>query len=499
MSFSAFLEGTSLLFGWPLFGWMLFGVVVGIFFGALPGVGSNLGIAISIPLTIPLEPLSAIIFLIGIYSGAAYGGSVASILINVPGSAANAATTIDGYPMSKQGKAIDALSIGAVASVLGGSIAVITLIVIAPVITLIVLAFGSAEYFLIAILGIAMIAIVTRQGSLMKGIVTGMFGFLLTTIGFAPLSGDYRYVFGRLELSDGISFIAVLLGLFAVAEMVKLSTEMGGIAEDDEGFTGSRKDGLLHVLRNPVRTIKSSYIGMGIGAVPGAGAATSNFVSYVEELRSSDDDPDSYGQGNPNGVLASEAANNGTVAGSLVPTLAFGIPGSGSTALLLGALLLHGLRPGPMMFSDNIHLTYAMFVGLLIGNVVIILLGLTLITSFGDWFTRIDTNRIIPIILVLCVLGTYSLRNNWLDVITVVGIGIFGYYWLRYNFPIIPFVLGVVLGPIAEENLFRSMQISGWDPTYFLTRPLSVLLIILTLLILFGPVIKTYWERETQT
>ncbi|AGB35903.1 tripartite tricarboxylate transporter permease [Natronococcus occultus] len=480
--------------------WLLAGVLIGIVVGGLPGLGPPLGMAIILPLTLPLDPANAIILLVGVYSGSMYGGSIAAILINTPGVSSSAATMFDGYPMSQQGRAATALAISATASALAGLLTITVLILFSPALIEMVLAVGTPERFLVAILGLAMITVVTR-GSFAKGILAGVAGLLVTTVGIAPMSLDQRYS-ETMYLYDGIDFVAVLIGLFAIAEMMKLAGQEGGIAKgevtiDRAGIT----EGITSTINHPITVFKSANIGMIVGAIPGAGATVSNFVAYSEAVRSSSD-PDSFGSGNEIGVIASEASNNGTVAGSLVPAISFGIPGSSSTAVLIGGLLMHDLRPGPSMFdpSGELTLTYTMLLALLVGNVVILLFGLSMVTRLG-YLTKIDTDYIIPMVVVLSFLGTYALRINPIDILTVIVFGVIGFYMVRYNYSVIAFVLGVVLGDIAEENLYTALQLSDGSYMIFINpfeygRWLSLILSILIVALVFGPFVKRWWENR---
>jgi len=489
MAVDAFIEGLSIAVSWPVIGFMALGLLLGIVLGALPGIGSPVGMAIVLPLTLPLDATPAIILLVAIYSGAMFGGSIAAILINAPGTESAAATTLDGYPMSKNGLAKNALAIATTASALNGFLAAIVLVLISPILIQVVLAFGSPEYFLLAILGISLITIVT-EGSIVKGLIAGALGLMISTIGTAILTARPRYTFGQFGLYDGIDFVAALIGMFAFAEMMKLAAKKS-ITDADIEIAGSIREGIRTVFKYPKTTLKSGLIGMGIGMVPGSGATTSTFVAYAEEARSSAADG-KFGEGDPRGVIAPEAANNPTVSGSLVPTLSFGIPGSGSTAVLLGGLLMHGLRPGPVLFGDQLQITYALFISLFLGNVLILFVGLTLI-PYASRITQLDTNIIIPMVIVLSYAGAFTLNRNWFDVGAVVLLGILGYYMVKNNYSIIAFVLGIVLGPIAEENFFRSLQISGGEYTIFIdpiNQPLSFILSIAIFAILFGPFLK---------
>ncbi len=494
MPVEAFFEGLSLALSWPVIGYMVVGLLLGIVLGALPGIGSPVGMAIVLPLTLPLDATSAIVLLVAIYSGAMFGGSIAAILINAPGTESAAATTLDGYPMSKNGLAKNALAIAATASAFNGFLAAIVLILISPVLIQVVLAFGSPEYFLLAILGISLITIVT-EGSIVKGLVAGALGLMISTIGTAILTARPRYTFGQFGLYDGIDFVAALIGMFAFAEMMKLAAKKS-IADADIEISGSIRDGVRTVFAYPKTLLKSGFIGMAIGMVPGSGATTSTFVAYAEEARSSSADG-KFGEGDARGVIAPEAANNPTVSGSLVPTLSFGIPGSGSTAVLLGGLLMHGLRPGPTLFGEQLQITYALFISLFLGNVLIVIVGLTLI-PYASRITQLDTNILIPMVIVLSYAGAFTLNRNWFDVGAVILLGILGFYMVKHNYSIIAFVLGIVLGPIAEENFFRSLQISGGEYTIFINpigQPLSFLLSLMIVAILVGPFLKPKLEE----
>ncbi|WP_144900781.1 tripartite tricarboxylate transporter permease [Halobellus captivus] len=484
VTFGSLFQALEVVFSWPTLGWLLIGTIIGIVIGAIPGLGPNLGMAVLLPLTFRLNGIDAIIFLICIYLGSVYGGSVPAILVNTPGTAGAAATTLDGYPMARLGRAKEALVVSATSSAIGGILAGITIILISPLLVAVVLLFGSPEYFLVALFGLSLIAVVSK-GSMVKGLTVGAFGLLISTVGYPIATGSPRYTLGIIELYDGISFVAVLIGVFAVGEMIKLSAEEGSIARENFDLGGPIMPGFRIVLSNTRTLLKSSFIGGIVGAIPGSGASISNFVAYVEALRS-DEDSESYGEGNPRGVMASEGANNATVFGALIPTLSFGIPGSGSTAILLGGLLMHGIRPGPALFAENLYITHSIFIGLLVASVFILLVGLAFLPRLV-YFTKIDTNYLIPIVLTLSIVGAIGLRNNWIDVLTVIVFGIVGFYMREFDFPIIAFVLGVVLGPIAEENLVRSLQISGGSLDIFWSSPLSILLILLTVASILSP------------
>lgn len=486
------LEAAAIVLSFPAIIWIVMGIALGTLLGAIPGIGAAIGIAILLPLSIQMDGGLAIIFFVSMYLGGMYGGSIAAILINTPGTAAAAATTLDGYPLSKQGLAVNALTLSAIASAMGGLIAIVILIGISPFLTTILLSFGSPEYFMVAVLGLSMITVIAR-GSMAKGLMMGAFGLLISTVGLSEVGGAVRYDMGLRLLFDGIDFVAVLIGLFAITEMFKLASREGRISEDESEMTGSRRGGISGIMRRPVTVLKSSLIGLGIGAIPGAGASVSNFVAYGEAMRAAAD-PDSFGEGNERGVISAEAANSATVAGSLIPTLSFGIPGSGTTAVLLGALLMHGFRPGPTLFTEEAVTTYSFFIALIVGNFFIALLGLAVI-AYAGYITKINTDYIIPIVIPLAIFGGFAMRETMLDIITVVLFGILGYYMVKYDYSIIALVLGVVLGPIAETNLHRSLQISDGSYLVFVQRPISLLMVIATVAIIFGPFAKAQYEQ----
>lgn len=467
---------------------ILLGLIIGIIVGALPGIGATVGMAILLPLTIVLEGVDAIIFLVTIYNGAMYGGSISAILFNVPGTPAAAASTFDGYPMAQQGKAIDALTISATASAIGGFVTQLLLLILIPFLVMFILLFGSPEYFLMTILGIVLI-IVVQQGSLVKGITAGAMGLLLTTIGIAPILPEQRYTFGMIAMYDGLDFVAALIGVFAVAEMFLLSKQEGGIAEQGVELTGNMISGVKTVVAHPLLLLKSAIIGLLVGTLPGAGGEVSNFFAYAEAARGKVENGIEFGEGNILGVIAPESSNNATVAGALIPTLSFGIPGGGATAVLLGGLLMHGIVPGPDLFTEDIYIPYSIIVALLISAVLIFVLGMTIIRYAGI-ITKFDTNYIIPVIIVLSILGSFALRQNWVDVITVLVFGYIGYLMKIHNYSFIAFVLGMILGNLAETNFHRSLRIGGDSPLVFVRSPLSVLIIILILVLLFGPYIQ---------
>ncbi|WP_436348602.1 tripartite tricarboxylate transporter permease [Natronorubrum sp. FCH18a] len=483
----ALSQGVSLIFSWPTIGFVILGLLIGIFLGMIPGIGPAVGMTLALPFTVVVDGVTAFVLLMGMYMGGTYGGSISAILMNVPGTAASAASTFEGYPMSRQGYALNALAISATASAIGGAIALIILVAVTPIVIEIVLAFGSPENVIVAFFGLAMITVVAR-GSLVKGITAGMIGILLSTVGLAGTGTDLRYTFDTIVLYDGVNLIAVILGLFAVAEMIKLSGESGQIAQGDSELEGSVSEGILEVFSRPKAVLKYALLGTIIGFIPGAGGSVANFISYSEAVRSGEQD--TYGEGNPHGLIATETSNNSAIVGALLPTLSFGIPGSVLSAILLGALIMHGIQPGPALFGSDLNITFSFYVALAIGTgIVIPVVGLLVVTRFGA-LTKVDTKYIIPVVVVLSLFGTYAIRYNWFDVPTAIVMGIFGIFMSKHNYSLIALILGMILGPIAENNLNRTIQLSDGSLWIFVENPISFLMILGTIFFLVLPIIN---------
>jgi putative tricarboxylic transport membrane protein len=469
-------------------------ILSGIIIGAIPGLGPVVGMTVILPVTLLVDPSLALVILTGIYAGSMYGGSIPAILINTPGTASAVATTIDGYPMSRAGQAMMAISLATMSSTLGGTMGFLTIILITPFMIEFLLLFGSPEYFLMTILGISLIGYIST-GPLLKAVIAGAFGLSITTIGVAPTASDVRFTFEILSLYSGIHYVATILGLFAIAEMMKLSIKKGSISEEEFELEGNIISGIKQALSHPIAIIKGGIIGMGIGALPGAGASVATFVSYGEASSSKKEGDEEFGEGNPLGVISVESANNAAVGGSLVPTLAFGIPGSAASAIVLGGLIMHGVIPGPELFSSDLDITYTLLIALLLGNVVILVTGLSAISYLGI-VTKIDTDYIIPVVIVLALLGVLLIRENFIDVIAVFVFATIGYYMIRYGYSPIAFVLGVVLGPIMESNLHRSVQLTDRIYMLFFNSYVSILITLVILLTVIGPTISSKFNNK---
>jgi putative tricarboxylic transport membrane protein len=472
------------------------GFLIGAIGGAMPGIGGPLVLTLMMPFTIGMTPESAMILLIGAYTGGQYAGSIPSILINTPGNSSSAAAVFDGYPLAKQGEGVTAIAVSATASGIGSILGGILLISIAPLLMALVLLFGSPEFFMLGVVGLAVIVSISR-GSLIKGLIAGALGALVASVGTSLIRAQPRYTMGVPELYDGINLVAAFIGVFAVAEMMRLAGQKGGAITAALSKTGSRIKGILWTLKEWVTLLKSTAIGIALGVVPGEGGTVAAFVAYGEAKRSSKE-PERYGKGHPGGLVACDAANNSVISGSLVPTLAFGIPGSNQAAILLAALMLHAVRPGPNMFGDEIVLTYTMILAVIVGGVVTLALGIGLAKQLG-LLSLVPTAILIPCVIVISMLGAYVLAFNWVLAVQALVFGIIGYTLIRFGFSVVPFILGLILGPLAELNLSRTVQLSGDTNVvlFILQRPLSLILFVIVLILLFSDPLKRHvpWKR----
>lgn len=467
---------------------LLIGLFISLVFGVVPGLGPLMVIILIIPLLDLFSTPIALLLLGSTFVVSTYGGSISAILMNIPGTTSSAVTTLDGYPMSKRGEAITAIAISTSSSMIGGLLSVTIILLATPLLAEFILLFGSPEYFMLTMLGIAVIAAISR-GNLLKGLIAGFFGIMITSIGFAQVSGEVRYTFGILYLYDGIQYIPAIIGIFAITEMSRLAGRGDQIAESAE-LLGTVKQGLKETFGRWQTLLRSSLIGLFVGVIPGAGGTVANFVSYGAAVSSGDEKKDEhdFGDGNPAGVIAAEASNNAMVPGSLVPMLTFGIPGNATTALMIGALLFIGIRPGPTLFARDINLVYLMYTGVIVGS--LFLLVMYFLAPYFGKVTVTDKSILIPLALSLATISVYALRFSYGDLVQLFAFGVLGYAMVKYNYSVISFTLGIILGPITEKNLFRSLQLSGGSLDIFVTRPLSLMLLLLSLLIVLSPYIK---------
>jgi putative tricarboxylic transport membrane protein len=460
-------------------------VAVGIIIGALPGLTATMGVALLLPVTFGMEPVTGILLLVGVYFGAIYGGSITAILLRTPGTPSSAATALDGYPMTVKGQAHKALTISTLSSTIGGVLSVIVLILVAPQLAEFALKFSAPETFALALFGLAIISSISGN-SVLKGLIAGFVGLLIATIGIDPIGGFPRFTMGSTNLMGGVSYIPVLIGLFAAAEAFRSVEDIfksGLIFNTIEKvkLKWAEFKSLIWVI------LRSTGIGTFIGMIPGAGGDIASFLSYNEAKRFSKK-PKEFGNGNPEGVAASEAANNACTGGAMIPLLTIGIPGDAVTAVMLGALMVQGLQPGPLLFTNHGGIVYTLFIGMLLANLLLLFYGLLGIRIFTKILT-IPKVVLTPSILVLCIVGSYALGNNLFDVWVMLISGIIGYFMFRYDFPVSPVILALILGPMLEANLRRSLVLSDGNISILFTRPISLTLIILAIITLFYPLI----------
>lgn len=449
---------------------ILAGTVLGLFVGAMPGLSATMAIALLLPLTFSMDPATGISMLASLYLAAMYGGSIAAILLRTPGTPAAAATVIDGYPLAAKGQAGKALGVSLTSSFIGGSISVIGLMTIAPTLGKVVLEFGPVEMFSVAVLGITIIAALS-QGSTIRGLFSGAIGLLLAMVGMDVTTGTPRFTYGMMNLFEGVPFTVALIGLFSIPQAIRLIQSDTGIQK----LVSKVSDRMLptwvefkHLLPNMLR---SGVIGMFTGLVPGAGGDTACWFAYNEAKRFSKH-KEKFGTGFIDGIAAPEAANNAVVGGALVPTIALGIPGSSSTAVLMGALMVHGILPGPTLMTEYADVTYTLIWAVLFANVALFVVGLAF-TRVSVYVTQIPNNVIAPIIVVLCVIGSFAINNSVFDVGLMLVFGMIGYVFDRLRIPTAPMVLGLILGPLLDGSLHQALLIGDDDYMVFLQSPVS--------------------------
>lgn len=463
---------------------MLLSTIIGIIIGILPGLGPTFALALFLPLTFSMKDAPALIFLAALYSSTVYGGAISAILLNVPGTPGSVATCFDGYPLARQGKAGLAITAITVGSVISGIIGTLGLIYTAPLLAQVSLLIGPSEYFLLALLGLSLVAIASK-GDTIRGLAMGGLGLLLSFVGRDTVSGALRFTFGSMNLEGGIGFVPVSIGVFAIAQALIMAEEGGTISQEMTKVTGGILDGIKAVLRHWLTVVRSAILGLLIGIMPGIGISISNFVAYLVEKRLAKDS-DTFGSGNIRGVLAPESANKATVAGELVPAFALGIPGGATSALFLIAMTVHGIQPGANLFNSNATLMSTVYWALLIAGVPIFLVGV-----FGAKYmakvTRVPNSVLVPIIIILSILGALSYQNSLFDVLIAVIFGIVGYILSKRRYPVACLVLGMVLGPLAESNFQRAMLLSDNSFSIFVTRPASLVILVIIIASLVLP------------
>lgn len=469
-SLGAMLSSPSIM------GMMLLAVLIGLVVGVTPGIGGRLSIALAIPFVYGMDKVAGAVFLLTMHAVNGTSGQISSIMFGVPGDGDDAATTIDGYPMAKKGEAGRALGASITASGVGGILGAVVFALMIPVLEPVVLAFSPAEFFLLAILGITFIAFLAGGDNIFKGIIVGLFGMMLATVGMDPTTGIARYSGDFLFLWDGLSLVTAVLAIFAVPEMIALGTRGGsisGVSKDTAKFSWRQLiDGALEVPRHWWLVIRTSIIGAVIGIIPGLGGSAAAWMCYGHAVQTSKT-PERFGHGAVEGVIAPETASNAKEGGSLLPTLFFGIPGSSGMAVLMGAFLILGIQPGPAMLTENLPLVWTLIWALVVGNIIAIFI-LFFVVRWAAMLTFVNGLILVPFILTLVVVGAYVSEGQWQNLVILAILSAIGYGLLKADWPRAPFVIGLVLGKIAEESLNKALGL--WGPSFFL-RPLSLVLI----------------------
>lgn len=481
IDFQDILQGFANIASWQGLFYIALGTFVGLIFGCVPGLSGSTAVALFIPITYVLEPNIAIALLMGIIMGGVSGGLISTILLNIPGTAASFATTFDGHPMAMRGEAGKALGTGIVFSFLGGLISMIALLFLSPMLADFALNFGSREYFAISLFALTMVASMSN-GNMVRGLISGCLGAIIAMVGIAPIDTTYRFTFGSSNLTAGFSLIAVLTGSYAVAEVMKnakASRNKEKIEVCSYKFKGFGFTWREFIKQIP-NSLRSAVIGIGIGILPGIGASTSNLVSY-QVAKDTSKYPEKFGTGIMDGIVASETANNACAGGALIPLLALGVPGDVASALLLGALTLQGIQPGPLLFTTNPDLVFTVFASLMVANVVMIVLARCGMKVFVKLLS-VSKAVLMPMVLILCCVGAFSNSHNPFDIVMLGAFGVFGMIMQKLEFPITPLIIGYIVGPMCELNLRRALVIGDGQISYLFSSWIAIGFYAITLL-----------------
>jgi len=492
--FTYLMQGAEVAFQPMNLMFCFLGVLMGTLVGVLPGLGPTAAIALLLPVSFHIPPVSTIIMLAGIYYGAMYGGSTTSILVNMPGEAASVVTCLDGYQMAKQGRAGPALGIAAIGSFIAGTIGIIGIMLLAPPMAQLALAFGPPEYFSMMLMGIVII-IYMSSGSILKDFMTAVFGLLLGTIGMDSIAGTQRLTFGILELSDGIGFIPAVMGLFGISEIlmnVERFVPTTLVTEKVKNLLPTKQD--LKESIAPI--IRGSFLGFLIGVLPGPAPVISTYSSYAMEKKLSKT-PEKFGTGYIAGVAGPESANNAASSGAMIPLFTLGIPANSVIAVLLGAFMIHGLQPGPMFISKYPDIFWGTIVSMYLGNAMLLILNLPLIPLWVK-VLKVPYPILFPLILIFCLIGVYSLNFSQVEIALMTGFGVLGYFMRKFKFEMAPLILALVLGPMMESNLRLALLLNQGDLSVFVTKPISAFFVAVSGLLILSTMIPSIRNRRSQ-
>jgi len=486
------LHGFSLAISLKYLMFCLAGVLIGQIVGILPGIGPSAGISILLPLTFGGDPIGSMIMFSGIYYGSQYGGTLTSVLIKIPGESSSVMTSIDGYELARQGRAGPTLGVAAVASFVAGTVGVIALMVAAPTLSKLALLFGPAEYFALVLLGLTSLALV--GGAILKGLAMGALGILLATIGVDPQLGNPRFTFDQIWLLDGIEFLVLAVAFFGVGEVLAQAIDPNLKKPANPVSIGYAYPTKEDWNKSKWPTVRGGLIGFVIGVLPAAGATIASFIAYAVEKKVSKT-PEKFGKGAIEGVAGPEAANNSAAAGAMVPMFALGIPGSNTTAVMLGALIMFGLRPGPAMFDSNPEFVWTVMASMYVGNVMLLIVNMALVGLFV-YMLRTPYGLMYPVILCLCIIGVYSQSNSMDDLWVMLVFGLIGFFMRKYDYPAAPLVLGLVLCPLFENALRQSFTLSQGAIWPVISRPITATLLLITAVIIFSPLLVKLFSKK---
>jgi putative tricarboxylic transport membrane protein len=476
------------------------GCIAGTFIGMLPGLGPISAIALMIPITYGFDPASGMILMAGVYYGAIFGGSTSSILVNAPGVAGPVATSFDGYPMAQQGKAGKALAIAAVASFAGGTVAAVLLMIAAPLLAKVSLSFQSPDYLMLMILGLTAVSAFASRGNVVQALIATVIGLMLSTVGTDPSAGIQRFTFGSLDLVDGIGFLLLAMATFALSEAL-MSVLKTGARASEEVAHASEGIGSLKIEREEVRQMapvigRSSIVGFFVGVLPGAGATIASFLAYgMERALAPAREKLRFGEGSVRGLAAPETANNAACTGSFVPLLTLGIPGSGTTAVMLGALVSYGVQPGPQLFQSNPDVFWSVIISMYIGNVILLILNLPLIPYIAR-LLALPRQLLVPLILFFSLVGVYLVSFNTFDIVMMTGFAVAAIFLRLFGYPMAPLILGFILGGMMEDNLQRTLTLYDGSFRFVWERPVSFGIAVLLVLVVLTPVFRAVRDRR---
>lgn len=476
---------------------VIVGTAFGMVCGGLPGLSASMAIILLLPFTYEMQPVQAIVALIAVYIGAACGGSISAILLRTPGTPEAVATTFDGYPMAMKGQAGRALGLAVSGSSFGGIFSAVAMVFCAPLLAMAALKFQSAEYFALALMGLSCITSIGSKNQI-KAIFAAMLGLLLSTVGLDAINGLERFTFGSPFLMNGINYIPVMIGSFALAEVYKNIEKRAKHGDDPGEMTATNVSlqmvSLKEFFSKWVTLIKSSIIGTVIGIIPAAGGSIASLVAYGEASRSSKT-PEEFGKGCDEGILAPESANNAAVGGSMVPTMILGIPGSPTAAVIMAAFMIHGLRPGPLLITDQPILLNAIFIGMILASLLLFIVGRFITRQFAR-ILKLPYPMLGTLVVTLGIVGAYSLKNSFYDIILVLIFSFIGYFFDKFKFSNSAMILGLILGGIAENNLRKQLIVSGGSLSGFVTRPIALVVLIVSIIAFVSPFIRSFREKK---